>query len=115
MVGQRRRWGWLETDGDHGRKLSVDINAMGTTTIPAAVMFCFVFEAPRCWRASQRGLRSLEMLCRCLKGDPSHPEEEPGRKRGGPDSNCKAGVEVGSGQALNLRDRRGQGWGRAER
>lgn len=111
VVEQRRRWTWLETDGDSGRKRSVDISAMGTTTIPAAVVFCFVFEAPWCWRALQRGLRSLEMFCRCLKGDPLHPEEEPGRKSGRPKG--KEGMEVGAGQmqrpGLNLRGRGGDG------
>lgn len=40
------------------------------------------------------------MFCRCFRGDPSHPEEEPGRRQGGRDSNRreKAGMEVGSGQ-----------------
>lgn len=63
----RRDRRWMETDGNSGRKRSVDISTMGTTTIWAAVMFCFVFKAPWWWRALQRG---LEMFCRCLRGTP---------------------------------------------
>lgn len=51
--------------GRSGRKCSVDISMMGTTTIWAAVMFCIIYKAPQWWRASQRGLKRF---CRCLRG-----------------------------------------------